>query len=527
MNKNEKLTDAIREYIFPFFALAMLFSFPFSESILSISSVLIFLLFLAPFNWKGKLEILKHNKSIWALTAVFFIYLIGLLFCTDWQTGIYEIKKNIFWLLLPVGVAVSKRLNPKQFWSILFIFLIFVTASTFIAAYKIIYQDELHLLNFRSASYVSHVAFSFQIIVCFFILGFSLFNQVYLFKKIHPVFRITWMTWLIFFLLFQKSLLGILSLYIATIYFIILLLKRIRSQWIKNTTITLLVIIFLSPFFYVFYVYTEFNKTLDVAPSEAVVFTAQGNTYSFDFENKQKENGHFVNWYICEKELEEAWNNRSNTKLYDQGATGYPIYYTLIRYMTSKGLKKDAEGIAKLTNSDIEHVKNGVANTIFVEKKYSLYPRIYETIWEMDYYKRTGNPNNQSLSQRFEYVKAAFYLIKKYPMGIGTGNFKVKFKEAYQQIHSPLDQELRLHVHNQYLSYMVKFGLLGMLLIFTLVFFSIYQRKQFKNPLLTILLIIILVSNLGEAIMETHMGLSFFLFFLSLFLWHSPNELSE
>lgn len=525
MGRLGKIQNFIRENVFPIVALLMLFSFPFSEALLSISAVIIFALFFIPFEWKRKFNKLRLDKSLHALVGVFVIYLIGLFFCLDWKTGIYEIQKNIFWFLLPIGIATAKRLSSSQFWWLLMSFILFVTISSFITAFKIIYPDQFHIIDFRNASFVSHVSFSFQIILSFFIFANSFNSNSGIFIKIPPYIKVIWMIWLIFFLILQKSLLGILSLYVASIYFIGVNLNLLESKLIKQLARTIVIIIIISPFLYVGSVYFDFHKELDNKPLTVPVYTQLGNQYSFKFDDLEKENGHYVNWYINADELKDAWDARSVIKLDECGSTGYKIYYTLIRYMTSKGLKKDAEGVSKLSEKDILNVQNGVANYIYAEKKYSLYPRIYETIWEFEHYRNTGNPNNQSLSQRFEYVRGALYLMKTYPLGIGTGNFKLKFKEAYERINSNLNKDLRFHVHNQYLSYTVKFGVLGMILIFSLVFYAINRKRQFKNKLLMVLLIVIMVSNFGEAILETHTGLSFFVFFLSLFLWHSPDEL--
>jgi hypothetical protein len=229
-----------------------------------------------------------------------------------------------------------------------------------------------------------------------------------------------------------------------------------------------------------------------------------------------------VHWYISKNELEKEWNKVSDIKLYEKDATGYKIYYTLIRYMTSRGLTKDSAGVASLTADDIRNVQNGVSNHIYVSRKYSIYPRIYQTIWELDEYFRTGNPNNQSLSQRIEYIKAAIYIMKNNFWGIGTGNFRIAYENAYNEIDTKLNEDLMLNVHNQYLSYMVKFGVPGFLLIFFLVGYAIIKRKQHRNFLLIILLIIIGLANMSETTLETHIGLPFFLLFLSLFLWHWP-----
>jgi len=527
MNRGQLMLNFIHENLFYISTILLLLSFPYSESLLSIATgfLLLQLFFTEDFNTKW--NILITDRSLWALCGIFFIYLIGCFFCKDASTGWYELKKTIFWLIVPLGVALSRKLSEKRFWLLLFLFVIFVTVSTIVATYKIINQEQFQITNIREASYVSHVSFSFQIILSLFILAYGWLKRPSIICRIKPIFLIAGGAWLIFFLILQKSLIGIISFYFSVLVFGIWIIGQVK--FVRKRTILIITAISFSiiPFLYVGYVFYNFYTIKDVMPTYEKMFTSNGNRYSFNPENLQKENGHYVNWYICNKELEQLWNQRSQLFLYDNDATGYQVYYTLIRYLTSKGLKKDAQGVSSLTDQDIVNIEKGISNYIFVDKKYSLYPRIYQTIWELDEYRNTGNPNNQSLSQRFEYIKAAIYIIQHNFWGIGTGNYKLEYANAYDQINTRLDHEFRFHVHNQYLGYMVKFGIIGLILIISLVFYSIYHKRQFRNILMVTLLVVLMISSFGEAILETHVGLPFFLFFISLFLWHSPNDLTH
>lgn len=527
MKGGNQIGTFLKNNLFYIFAILLLFGFPFSESLISIATVILFFQLFLTGRLSQKWEILKTDRSLWMISGVYLIYLIGFIFCRDLDTGLYELNKSIFWVIVPVGVALSSRLTEKRFWTLLLLFIVFVTVSTFIAAYKIVNAEQFHITDIRDASYVSHVSFSFQIILSFFVLVYSLLKRPFIFHKIKPAFIVVWGVWLIFFLLFQKSLIGILSFYLSALIFAFWIFGMLRKHWHRRALMISVITLSLVPFLYVGYVAGNFYKVKDKMPSESEMRTINGNKYSFNFDNKQKENGHYVEWFICKKELEEAWGRRSKLSLYDEDATGYRVYYTLVRYLTSKGLKKDAEGVQALSMQDISNIENGTSNYIFVKKRYSLYPRIYQTIWEIDEYRNTGNPNNQSLSQRFEYMKAAVYIVKHNFWGIGTGNFRLEYAEAYEQINTKLKKEFRFHVHNQYLSYMVKFGIIGLLLIIAMITYSIWNKHQFRNILLLTLLIVMVVSNFGEAILETHVGLSFFMFFISLFLWHSPADLTN
>jgi hypothetical protein len=526
MNKEHPINKFLIENSFFISGIILIISLPFSVALVSISSALVLAQSLVIGNWKDKLKTLQSDKALWALVAVFFIYLFGCLFCRDLHSGFYEIKKTFFWLFIPIGVALSPRLTGKKLWILLAVFVSAVTLAAIITSIKIIFPQHFNITDVRDASFVAHISFSLEIIFSVFILLYSSLKKTSVLGKINRGIILFWSVFLIVFLTLQKSLTGFLSLYGALIVFIFYLIRSLKNKQRKSLAFSILGIIIFTPFIYTGWVAYNYFHIKDLKP-EYDLTSNLGNQYSFDLQNKQKENGHYVYWYICNNELEKSWNEVSSVKINEKDASGYFIYNTLIRYMTSKGLHKDSAGVYALTPKDIKNIQSGISNPIFVDKKLSIYPRIYETLWELDTYFNTGNPNDQSLSQRIEFSKAAFFIIKNHIWGIGTGNFAIEFDNAYKQINSQLDEKFRFMVHNQYLSYIVKFGIIGFIVIILLIISAIRWKKQSMNILLILLLVIIGLANLGESTLETHIGLPLFLFFLSLFLWHPQESLTH
>jgi hypothetical protein len=523
MDRKQLISKIITENLFFICSILLVISFSFSESLLSISAGLLFLQVFISGKWKDKIEIIKRERSLWALMGIFFIYVFGCIFCNDLSTGLYELNKNIFWLIIPFGVALSPKLSEKKYWILLTIFVSSVSIASIIAIFKIFLPDYFTVTGIRDATYVSHVSFSLQIGFSFFILWYSFLKKQPVLGKINVLYIVIWSAYLIVFLGLQKSLTGIFSFYCTLLVSLFYLIKIANDRFRKNLVYSALGFIIIVPFVYIGFVAHNYFTIKDIKP-EYELMSESGNRYSFDFQNKQKENGHFVYWYICNEELENSWNSISSIKINENDASGYSIYHTLIRYMTSKGLRKDAKGVSALTDEDIKNVQSGISNYIFAKNNFSIYPRIYQTIWELDTYFKTGNPNDQSLSQRIEYSKAAFYIIKNNFWGIGTGNFRIEFDNAYKCTNSKLNQKFWFNVHNQYLSYIVKFGIVGFFVIIYLIFSSIRWKKQFSNSLLILFICIIGISNLSETTLETHIGLPFFVYFLSLFFWHQQEK---
>jgi hypothetical protein len=293
----------------------------------------------------------------------------------------------------------------------------------------------------------------------------------------------------------------------------------------KGVVLISTVIFIITPVLYVYTVWKDFYDIEKLDPQKVEKYTVAGNPYSFDFNSFEKENGYWVKAYICETELRKEWNKRSRMKYDSLDVNGYSYGSTLIRYLTSKGYRKDSLGVTRLSEEDVKASENGIANYIFVNNRFSIYPRIYETIWELDRYIHAGDPNFQSLSQRIEFIKASFILIKSNPLvGIGTGNWKIKYAEAYKKMNSKLIKENQGPSHNQYLNYLVKFGVLGFVYIFSMLFLPVFREKHKQNLVFWLFLISISIANFADANFETHMGLSFFCFFYCFFLWHSPQE---
>jgi hypothetical protein len=333
--------------------------------------------------------------------------------------------------------------------------------------------------------------------------------------------------WFTYFLFINQSLLGIIvfagTLGLSLLYYIF----RSTSFRLKLAfSIGLLVIIFV-PVLYVYGILRDYYDFKPVSPETVDWKTPSGNNYEHNFQSVTRENGYLVFVYICHDELRKEWNKRSQVS-YDDPVTDYPLNVVLIRYLTSLGYRKDSTGVSRLTDEDISMIEQGLTNYKFKNRFFSIYPRVYETVWEIDQYLKTGDPNNKSLSQRIEYMKASVTLFRQYPVfGIGTGNAKMKYEEIYNSLNAKLRTLNTGSSHNQYLNYLVKFGLTGFFLIHIFIFLPVFKEGHQRNFILILFLVSISIANLGDANLESHMGLSFFTFFYSLLIWNSTPQMKE
>ncbi|MBN1767839.1 MAG: O-antigen ligase family protein [Prolixibacteraceae bacterium] len=513
----------LNEHLFFIICALFVLSVPFSEAFISITTGLIALQIIYPNHLKMFFRKGISDASLWALMGVYILMLGAVFFTTNMDDALYELKKNLAWVLVSPGMVLCSRLTEKKYWLVILLFAFAVTVGTFISTVKVLLYDKYVLDNIREATYISNIVYSLQVVFAIFAVLYARLKNAYIFKHLPWAFVIVWAMWMFAFLAIQKSLTGFVSFFVTAIVFLFWLIKQTKKPMLKRLGFAFMVLVVVAPVTYVGTVVHRYCYVKDVLP-EQPVYTPNGNLYQFDTDNKLKENGHYVYWYECPEEIEKEWNAVSEKDVYAKNSDGYPIYSTLVRYLASKGLTKDSAGIAALTPRDVINIENGLSNYIFYEKRFSLYPRMYETVWELDMYFNSANPNNQSFSQRIEFGKAAWYIIKHNFWGVGAGNAADYYPEAYVALASNLDEKFQYMAHNQYLTYMVRYGIPGFAAIVFLLIFAIIRRKAHHNFLLILFLTIIAVSCLGENTLEDHSGLPFFLFFLSLMMWHSPKS---
>jgi hypothetical protein len=247
--------------------------------------------------------------------------------------------------------------------------------------------------------------------------------------------------------------------------------------------------------------------------------TVNGNAYLHYPERKDIENGNPVWIYLNEEELRKEWNLRSSIKYDSNDLRAQKLRFTLIRYLTSVGFTKDSAGLTELRESDIKSIENGITNKLFTEGK-SIKSRIYEIIWQVDYYLHGGNPSGHSVTQRIEFFKTGWHLfLRNFSFGTGTGDYRNDMIAQYQRDESILDQGYRFLPHNQYLTFLVSFGLIGFILICCSILIPVIMMKAYRSFLFNMFFLIILLSMFGEDTLETHTGVSFFAYFYSLLVF--------
>jgi len=470
-------------------------------------------------NFRRKFQIIKERKSILIIISIYLIHILGLIYTKDYQLGLSDVRIKLPLLVLPVVIGTSTALDFKQIKILLLFFVSSVIVSTLISSAILFGFTKISISDAREISiFISHIRFALLICVAIFSLAYFLFSAEMEKTPFEKISYAISLCWLLIFLYLLQSFTGIAIFIITSFVFLWHWIRKLDNLVLRFFLITFFIIIPLLFLLYLTKSISKFYSVEDIDIKSIEKYTKKENPYWHDFENKQIENGNYIWLYISEEELCEEWNKLSDYDYYGKDDRDQEIKYTLIRYLTSKGYRKDAVGIAKLKQEDIKLIESGIANYIF-KNNIGLYPRIYQLIWQIDVYLKGGNPSGHSITQRIIYLKTAFQIIKEnFWLGTGTGDLQFEFDRHYEKTNSILSEKWRLRAHNQFVTFFIAFGFFGFLwIMFSLVYPVFYEKKN-KDFLFLMFFVIALLSMLNEDTLETHAGVTFFSFFYALLL---------
>ncbi len=515
-----KYREAFHHYVYVISLASLGACLPLSIFGISFSIIVLISNWVLEADFKYKFTQLVRRKSVWIILSIMLLYLIGLLYTQDIHYGLKRIKVLLIFMTINLVLGTMKPLSKKELKFIFQIFLAAVFVASVISVghyygwfgYKI--QDIREISIFIYNSYFSLMV-NFSVII---LLYFLLFN--FQIKSWYEVITYTLLClWFSFFVFFLRSFLGILVFVIVIPVFLIALISRIKTRFIRLLFFSLagiLVMSFLSLVVVSVIRYYNINESeLDNLPA----FTSNGNVYNHNINSRQIENGHYVWINICEKELKQEWNKISIYKYDSLDKKGQMIKYTLIRYLTSKGLNKDSAGIHQLNAEDVALIEHGYANYIF-KNKYGVYQRIYQIIWEIDMYIKTGSTYSHSVAQRLAFAKQAIKIIGRKPLfGVGTGDIRSEMVKQSLSDNLMFQKEWTGKPHNQFLSFAISFGIIGCFWIVFCFIYPVFIENKQKDILLIMFLLLYCISMLSIDTFDFHVGIAFFAFFYCIFIY--------
>ena len=477
-------------------------------------------------DFRYKLSRFWHNTPAVLLVAFYLLHVVGLLWTSDFEYALKDLRVKLPILIMPLVLSGMEPLDRKRFNFVMLVYVVSVFVATLFSSvsyWRHDYEDIREISHF-----ISHIRFCLNIVFCIAIIGYYIFKMRISRRNSVPAFGLKvavnqFLMWfLLFWFIYQIYIFESLSGYVilAAVAIVSAVYAFLRWKKSRGWHIAVAVLAFLIVAVAFFVVQHEVKPLLKVEPVDFATLeqkTAQGNDYWHDTIHNPVEDGKYVGLYYCRKELQEAWSQRSALPLNDT------MEATLARYLTSKGLRKDAQGVMALADEDIRNVEQGVAN--YNNWKHpGIRARLSSTLFEYNLYRRYNNPNGGSLAQRIEYTRASFHIIGQHPwFGVGTGDVPQAFAQAYDEIRSPLNEEFRFRAHNQYLAIAVAFGLVGLAFFLVVLFYSWCASRKNHTYLYMAFLTIMLLSMFPEDTLETQAGATLFAFFTSLLLFAQPH----
>ncbi len=456
-----------------------------------------------------------RNKPAMAIASILLIHVIGLIYTSDFNYALKDLRTKLPIFILPLFIATGPRISTRTFYRILGLFIAAVVGGSI---YQLILFLKLPVADSRAMEvHTSHIRYSLNAVYAVFILIFFVYSKGIL-KAGHKAILIITAIWLVAFMAYMNYTTGILIFAFISFLLLVFLALKISSLLLKTSALLAIAIIFLLPVLYILSIGYSFLNTPTVDFSKLDKYTHNGNTYYHDTITFKARNGKWTGLYICDKELRQSWAQRSKLSIDSLDKQKQLTRYTLIYYMASKKLRKDARGIDQLSDADIRNIENGINR-----KNYTTLPglraQVEDFITSYQRYVDLHDPNSSSMIQRFEYWRTSLLIIRQHPLfGVGTGDVPMAFEEQYNKMNSNLAPQYRLRSHNQYLSITIALGIVGLCWFMFVMFYPGIRTHNFNNYFYVIFWIIFMVSMLTEDTIESQEGVTFYVLFTALMI---------
>lgn len=252
--------------------------------------------------------------------------------------------------------------------------------------------------------------------------------------------------------------------------------------------------------------------------------TAGGDLYEHDMRNPQMENGTHVWTYLAWSELRTTWPLRSTRSIDAMDERGHPIWSTLVRYLASKGERKDSVAVMALTDADVRAIEQGNSNVLHGQRS-ELRERMDEVFFELEHYYAFGAADGHSVAMRLEFLKAGGSIAaRNWAMGVGTGDTKQAFAEQYERMRTSLSPQWRHRAHNEYLTLWISFGVFGLLWSLFAWWWPAWKLSAWRDPYFLSWVVIFGVSCLTDDTIETQAGATFLALYYALFVFARPID---
>jgi hypothetical protein len=249
-------TQKIDFSFFYFSLIGFVVVLPFSQALVSIFGGIVLGAALLEDAWQNKIIRFKENRILLLIPAIFMIYLISFIFFYKAGNSFYDIKKALFFLVIPIAFMLGKPLSDIQKRWLFYAFTLAIFVATVVALFNWYFISDTANFGVHKISLISHIRFSFQLILIFWFL-------VILVQKNYKILTIGLITGLLLlafyflaFLFFQQSLTGLIAFGASLFFSVYLLIQNQRKC--RPVLFSLLIGTIVIPLLYVFWVVYSF-----------------------------------------------------------------------------------------------------------------------------------------------------------------------------------------------------------------------------------------------------------------------------
>ncbi len=501
----------------------MVAGLPFSLLLMSLSQFFLLGNWILEGDYRNKWRQFTSNRAAVLLCCLFLFLLPSVAWSSNWEESLKLLRINLPFLVIPFVLGSRPPLSDKAYFGLIRLFHLSVfLAVVTCAVWGLPKWIDGSFNDIRQVSlFISHIRFSLLIALSILLQWWAILYRPYPVSGTERVISLGLSFLMLAFLIVLQSLNGLIILGLVLFFWLLFESRRRLGRQKAVGFMALMGLVGLGGVAYAYNLYKEYSTPNAIYLSPLVEFTSSGNAYRHEF--NVLENGHYIYAYLCEKELYETWPLVSQMPLDSTDAKGHPLFITLVRYLNSKGLRKDRESVLNLNATDVRYIEQGIANY-----KYTgwlgIRMRFYQLLYELDYLRRDGsNPSGHTLFMKLEFWKSSLALLKESPVyGHGIGDVPDAFRRKYSESNSWLDKQWWMTSHNQFLYISVGTGCVGLIVFCMLFFGAAYAGGGFRQVPFNLFFAIAFLSMISEDTLTTQAGVSLVAFFYAFFLLAGP-----
>src|SRR5690349_17393390 len=191
----------------------MLIGLSSSNFLMSLSQMILGANWLLEGNYVQKTKRFLTNKAALIFCGIYVLHLVGMLYSSDLQYGLKDLRIKLPLLILPFIIASSKPIKATDLEKLMLLFVGAVFVCTLISTAVLFGFTSIQVNDIRDISiFISHIRFSLLICLSAFVLGWFIYKKKFN-KRVEIALTIL-ILWLITFLFLLKSITGIITLFI-------------------------------------------------------------------------------------------------------------------------------------------------------------------------------------------------------------------------------------------------------------------------------------------------------------------------